>query len=89
MEPWVMVYIVYDTLVNLVLNGRISLFFVNDTVRQIDLFILLSICKELGKLNGSTIWIKGCIIQCDDTKKSLSGDTGLTKDQKVSTNNLE
>ena len=88
MEPWVMVYIVYDTLVNLILNARIS-FFVNDTVRQINLLILLSIRKELGKFDGSFKWIEGSSIQYDVTKKSMGDDSGLTKDQTVSTNKLE
>ena len=83
-----MVYIVYDTLLNLILNGRKSSFFVNDTVRQINWFILLSICKELGKLDVSFKWIKGSLIQCDETKKSIINDSELTTNQNVSTNNL-
>ena len=84
-----MVYIVYDTLLNLILNGRKSSFFVNDTVRQINWFILLSICKELGKLDGSFKWMKGSLIQRDETEKSMSDDSGLATDQTVSTNKLE
>ena len=33
--------------------------------------------------------MKGCIIQCDETNKSMSDGSGLTTDQTVSTNKLE
>ena len=51
-------------------------------------FILLNICKEFGKLEGSSKWIEGCLIQCDETKKSIINDSELTTNQNVSTNNL-
>ena len=32
--------------------------------------------KEFGNLDGSYKWIKGCIIQCAETKKTISDDLG-------------
>ena len=52
------------------------------------IFILPNICKEFGKLEGSSKWIKGCSIQRDETKKSKINDSESTTNQNVSTNNL-
>ena len=52
------------------------------------LFILLNICKELEKFGDSSKWIEGCLIQCDETNKSIINDSELTTNQNVSTNNL-
>ena len=63
-------------------------FFVNDTERLVNLFILLNICKEFGKFGESSNWIEGSLIQCDETKKSIINDSELTTNQNVSTNKL-
>ena len=48
----------------------------------------MNVCKEFGKFDGSSKWIKGCLIECDETKKSMINDSGSTTNQNVSTNNL-
>ena len=34
----------------------------------------MNTCKEFGNLDGSYKWIKGCIILCAETKKTISDD---------------
>ena len=65
---WVMFYKVFDTF-----NVQRL---VNATIPWVYLVILTNTLKEFGKLDGSFKWIKGCIILCDETKKTMSDDFG-------------